>query len=137
MGLTPLSGLPGATRREDIDPTLVFHYTSEACKLSSSSTKDMHFTQAEEILNKQAGEVDAVVFAGGIGERSAMLRAAIVQKCRCLGLSICQRKNSKGFYDNALTVIDISEKSSQSPAILVCQTNEEYEMAHQCVNNPP
>ncbi|EER26378.1 hypothetical protein D8B26_003254 [Coccidioides posadasii str. Silveira] len=177
MGLTPLSGLPGATRSGDIDPTLVFHYTSEACKLSSSSTKDMHLTQAEEILNKQAGwgaiagttdfskiatdspetdmhklafdifvdrivgfigsyfvkldsEVDAVVFAGGIGERSAMLRAAIVQKCRCLGLSICQRKNSKGFYDNASTVIDISEKSSQSPAILVCQTNEEVYCTH-------
>ena len=28
MGLTPLSGLPGATRAGDVDASLIFHYTS-------------------------------------------------------------------------------------------------------------
>ena len=55
MGLTPLEGLPGATRSGSIDPSLVFHYTSDASSLARSSTKELHISVAEEILNKQAG----------------------------------------------------------------------------------
>lgn len=55
MGLTPLEGLPGATRSGSIDPSLVFHYTSGASSLARSSTKELHISVAEEILNKQAG----------------------------------------------------------------------------------
>jgi len=32
MGFTPLSGLPGATRSGSVDPSLIFHYTSNAVK---------------------------------------------------------------------------------------------------------
>lgn len=48
MGLTPLSGLPGATRAGDVDPSLVFHYTSEPLsRLSydSVTTKEIHITR--------------------------------------------------------------------------------------------
>ena len=55
MGLTPLEGLPGATRSGSIDPSLVFHYTSNASSLARSSTKELHISVAEDILNKQAG----------------------------------------------------------------------------------
>jgi acetate kinase len=55
MGLTPLAGLPGATRSGSVDPSLVFHYASDVGKLSPASTKDLHISRAEEILNKQAG----------------------------------------------------------------------------------
>ena len=55
MGLTPLEGLPGATRSGSIDPSLVFHYTSDASSLARSSTKELHISVAEDILNKQAG----------------------------------------------------------------------------------
>ena len=55
MGLTPLEGLPGATRSGSIDPSLVFHYTSDASSLARSSTKELHISVAEEILNKRAG----------------------------------------------------------------------------------
>jgi acetate kinase len=55
MGLTPVSGLPGATRSGDIDPSLVFHYTSAAGDSGNSSTKELHITKAEEILNKESG----------------------------------------------------------------------------------
>ncbi|EFQ97976.1 acetate kinase [Nannizzia gypsea CBS 118893] len=183
MGLTPLSGLPGATRSGDIDASLVFHYTSEASKLSSSSTKEMHISKAK-ILNKQSGwkaltgttdfskigtdnpptkmhklafdifvdrivgfignyfvklngSVDAIVFAGGIGERSALLRSSIAEKCRCLGIAIDSKANSSGILSEDQTVVDISEKSGQRPAVLVCQTDEAYEMAYQCMNKPP
>lgn len=48
MGLTPLSGLPGATRAGDVDPSLIFHYTSEPLsRLSyiSTTTKEIHVTR--------------------------------------------------------------------------------------------
>lgn len=34
MGLTPVSGLPGATRSGAIDPSLIFHYTNKAGKIT-------------------------------------------------------------------------------------------------------
>ena len=34
MGLTPLNGLPGATRSGSVDPSLIFHYTNQAGKMS-------------------------------------------------------------------------------------------------------
>ena len=48
MGLTPLSGLPGATRAGDIDPSLIFHYTSEPLNrfsYNSVTTKEIHVTR--------------------------------------------------------------------------------------------
>ncbi|KAJ5174542.1 acetate kinase [Penicillium canariense] len=179
MGLTPLAGLPGATRSGDIDPSLVFHYTSEAGKLSPASTKEMHISTAEEILNKQSGwkaltgttdfsqiavenppseahqlafdilvdrilgyignyyvkldgQVDALVFAGGIGEKSAMLRRTLVEKCQSLGMAIDTEANDKGPEDNQ-TVIDISKGAGKGPRVLICQTNEQFEMAYRTV----
>ncbi|OJD18149.1 acetate kinase [Emergomyces pasteurianus Ep9510] len=188
MGLTPLAGLPGATRSGDIDPSLVFHYTSKAGKLSPESTKDMHISMAERILNKHSGwksltgttdfsqiatetpatdqhrlafeifvdrivgfignyfvkldgHVDALVFAGGIGEKSAFLRKKVVEKCRCLGFVIDQEANGKGLVDEGVVVTDISEKlggeqgRAKKPRVFICQTNEEFEMAYSCANS--
>ncbi|RPD61068.1 acetate and butyrate kinase [Lentinus tigrinus ALCF2SS1-7] len=57
MGLTPVSGLPGATRSGAIDPSLIFHYTNRAGRISHkpSLAVDVHVTTAEDILNKRAG----------------------------------------------------------------------------------
>ena len=44
MGLTPLAGLPGATRSGDVDPSLIFHFTHDAGRPSPGSTKEMHIT---------------------------------------------------------------------------------------------
>ncbi|KAJ6093237.1 hypothetical protein N7486_008526 [Penicillium sp. IBT 16267x] len=174
MGLTPLAGLPGATRSGSIDPSLVFHYTSEAGKLSPASTKEMHISTAEEILNKKSGwkaltgttnfaeiavsnapdthklafdimvdrilgyigsyyvklngQVDALVFAGGIGEKSALLRQTLVEKCQSLGLAIDSEANDKGVGDE--TVKDLSLGDGKGPRVLICQTNEQFEMAY-------
>ena len=169
MGLTPVSGLPGGSRSGDIDPSLIFHYTSDASKLSPSTTKELHISQAEDILNKQSGwkaltgtsnfaeiaakdapdthklaldifvdrivgyvgnyfvkmggELDAVVFAGGIGEKSAMLRQIVVERCKCLGFEIDDAKNEKPG-DGA--VVDIGKNSKIRT--LVCETDEEVRM---------
>ena len=174
MGLTPLAGLPGATRSGSVDPSLIFHFTHDAGKPSHSSTKDMHISQAEEILNKKSGwkaltgttdfghiassqedpacklafdifvdrilgyignyyvalggQVDALVFAGGIGEKAVGLRQTIGEKCRCLGFEIDEEKNGRDIND---LVQDVGKEGARH-RILVCQTDEQFEMARQC-----
>ena len=166
MGLTPVSGLPGGSRSGDVDPALIFHYTSEASKLSPSSTKDLHISTAEEILNKQSGwnavagtsdfaqiakpdaspaqqlaldifvdrivgfvgnyyvklggEVDALVFAGGVGEKSALLRKMVVGRVACLGFTIDDHQN-ENLGDDSVGQIGEHEKVWT----LVCQTDED------------
>lgn len=46
MGLTPVSGLPGATRSGAIDPSLIFHYTNKANKITHdpSMVEDVQVT---------------------------------------------------------------------------------------------
>ena len=178
MGLTPVSGLPGGTRSGDIDPSLIFHYTSDVSKLSPASTKDLHISTAEEILNKNSGwkaltgtsdfaeiakpdapdthklamnifvdriagyigsyyvklggKVDAIVFAGGIGEKSAYLRQLVVQQCACLGFTIDGEANEQ--YQGGEKVTDIG--TSQQVRTLVCETDEDYEMAYNTMVNP-
>lgn len=173
MGLTPLEGLPGATRSGNVDPSLIFHYASNVGKLSGSSTDSLHISRAEEILNKQAGwkaltgttdfgvltekmsgtgkeaeackvafdlfvhrltsaiggyfvqldgKVDALVFAGGIGEKSAILRRAVVDKVACLGFSLPEDEPSQD------SVQRIGDK------VLICKTDEQYEMARLIVS---
>lgn len=173
MGLTPLAGLPGATRSGSVDPSLVFHYASDVGKLSPASTKHLHISVAEEILNKQSGwkamtgttnfgvvaasddpacrlafdifvdricgfvgsyyialggRVDALVFAGGIGERSAKLRAAVVDRLACLGFTLDEARNAKPVTS---IVQDLGAEGSEH-GILVCQTDEQLEMARLC-----
>ena len=131
MGLTPLAGLPGATRSGSVDPSLVFHYAADAGKMTQKGDSKLHITRAEQILNKEAGwkalagttdfgkisagedeesrlafevvldrvlgyvgsyfvslrgDVDALVFAGGIGEKGVKLREKVVEGVECYRL---------------------------------------------------
>ncbi|TVY40284.1 putative acetate kinase [Lachnellula subtilissima] len=173
MGLTPLAGLPGATRSGSVDPSLVFHYASDVGKLSPSSTQSLHISRAEEILNKESGwksltgttnfgiiasspkpemklafdimvdrichyigsyyvslhgKVDALVFAGGIGEKSDLLRKRVVEDCACLGFAVDGELNGRKIEG---VVQDIGAQGA-SHRTLVCQTDEQFEMARYC-----
>ena len=57
MGLTPLEGLPGATRCGSVDPSLIFHYTDNAAEVvtDDSQVVKVKFSIGEEILNKRGG----------------------------------------------------------------------------------
>lgn len=73
---------------------------------------------------KLDGQVDGLVFAGGIGEKSALLRKTLVEKSRSLGFAIDESKNDQGPKDDQ-TVLDISKESGSGRRVLVCQTNEQ------------
>lgn len=181
MGLTPLDGLPGATRSGSVDPSLVFHYTHNAGRLSHGSTKEIHITMAEEILNKESGwkaltgttdfgqisskaeqgdrqcglaldlfvdrllnfigsyyvklggKVDALVFAGGIGEKSTLLRKRAVQGVECLGFAIDEGKNDRTAGEEEV-VADLSADAAKHK-VLVCRTDEQLQMARGIVKD--
>ncbi|KAL8705361.1 MAG: hypothetical protein Q9201_001517 [Fulgogasparrea decipioides] len=176
MGLTPLAGLPGATRSGDVDPSLIFHFTHDAGQPAPASSQKMHISQAEDILNKKSGwkaltgttdfghistsaepqcrlafdifvdricsfvgsyyvelegRVDALVFAGGIGEKADLLRKRVVQRCQCLGFEIDEQKNGQPM---KAVIQDVGRESARHRT-LVCQTDEQFEMARQCATN--
>jgi acetate kinase len=177
MGLTPLSGLPGATRSGSIDPSLMFHFTHEATKPSHSAAGHMHITQAEEILNKKSGwkvltdttdfgqisssdreedvlafnifvdrivnyvapyfvkldgNVDALVFAGGIGEKGVKLREKVVEGVKCLGVELDGGKNAEPGDEGVVT--DVSKEGARFKTLIV-QTDEQLEMARGIVED--
>ncbi len=145
-------------------------------KLSPASTKDLHISRAEEILNTEAGwkamtgttnfgviaasdlpthklafdlfvdrvcgyigsyyvslegRVNALVFAGGIGEKSDRLRRAVVDRCSCLGFAIDEGRNTQAVEQ---TVQEVG-KAGVRHRVLVCLTDEQFEMARGCAED--
>ncbi|MCJ1433692.1 hypothetical protein MMC27_003056 [Xylographa pallens] len=145
MGLTPLEGLPGATRSGSAEDILnkksgwkALTGTTDFGHISSSDTPECQLAFAifvDRILGfvgsyyvKLEGHVDALVFAGGIGEKGASLRTAIVAKCRCLGFELDEKKNGALAAD---VVQDIGREGARHRT-LVCRTDEQFEMARSC-----
>jgi acetate kinase len=78
------------------------------------------------------GDVDALVFAGGVGERSAELRHAIGEAVVCLGFAaIDETKNGQVVEDDDVVTVDIG-KVDKGKKMLVCHTDEQVEMAREC-----
>ena len=74
------------------------------------------------------GRVDALVFAGGIGEKSDKLRQRVVEDASCLGFAVDSELNGASIRD---VVQDIGHKGAKHRTV-VCQTNEQFEMARLC-----
>jgi acetate kinase len=74
------------------------------------------------------GRVDALVFAGGIGEHSAKLRSAVINRVACLGFALNDASNQEPIKD----VVQELGESNASKRVLVCQTDEQLEMARLC-----
>jgi acetate kinase len=93
------------------------------------------------------GNIDALVFAGGIGEKSARLRAAVADQLACLGFQLDAAANEgngqnqnqsqksggegEGEGGDGGVVWDVG-KPGVVPRLLVCQTDEQFEMARMC-----
>uniref|UniRef100_D8Q9B6 Probable acetate kinase n=1 Tax=Schizophyllum commune (strain H4-8 / FGSC 9210) TaxID=578458 RepID=D8Q9B6_SCHCM len=173
MGLTPLSGLPGATRAGAVDPSLIFHYTNKAGRITHepSAAVDLRVTQAEDILNtksgwkalcgttdfgeviqkafaaggllafsifvdriqgylgsyflKLQGNVDAVVFSGGIGEKSQELRKVLCDRITCLGFRPVSEERNAKVDEKGGAVVEIGEEETGKRRLLVCRTDEQ------------
>lgn len=159
MGLTPLDGLPMATRCGTIDPGLILHllqreqmtaeqisqllYRESGLKGISESSGDMRTLIASDrpesmeavqvFVHRVAREIgammvdlqglDGLVFTGGIGENSAIIRERL---CRELHFARIELNLSENIRGNGC----ISAESS--PVRVWClHTDEDGEMAHQ------
>ena len=100
------------------------------CKLAFDILVDRIIGFSGSYYVKVEGQVDALVFAGGIGEKAALLRTRVVEKCRCLGFELDRRTNN-----NAIEygVRDIGKEGTRHRT-LVCQTNEQVNNTH---SSPP
>ena len=65
------------------------------------------------------GGVDALLFSGGIGERSALLRQRVVSKLACFGLQLDDRINANAIVTRAAPVADVSAVQSVARILLV------------------
>jgi len=76
------------------------------------------------------GGVQAVVFTGGIGQGSAMVRALALQGLDCMGITLCEQRNrdARGFDE----VCKISADDSKV-TVLVVPTDEERMMAREAL----
>ncbi len=78
------------------------------------------------------GRLDAIIFTGGIGENSEVIRKEACAGLQSLGIAIDEAKN----HVRASEIMDISATSSKIRVIIV-PTNEELEIAQQtveCIN---
>lgn len=101
------------------------NFPSDNHRLAFDIVVDRIISFAGNYFVKLGGKVDAIVFSGGIGEKSALLRRAIVEKCRCLGFELDGGRNAKGPESDEQTVTDISKEPGREPRVLICQTNEQ------------
>ncbi|RMG30363.1 MAG: acetate/propionate family kinase [Bacteroidetes bacterium] len=76
------------------------------------------------------GGADAIVFTGGIGENSAVIRERVAQRLGFLGARLDEEANRDARLENSRPVIDISTPNSRCK-LLVVATDEQYEMARQ------
>lgn len=76
-------------------------------------------------------KVDALVFSGGIGERSQELRSAVGKAVNNLGYSAIDEHANEELDQHEGTVIDIG-KHDGGKRMLVCRTDEQFEMAREC-----
>jgi acetate kinase len=76
---------------------------------------------------KLDGHVDALVFSGGIGERSKELRSTVGERVRCLGFSGVDGKKNEGVDVEHGVVVDIDQNAdgARGKRILVCRTDEQ------------
>ncbi len=72
------------------------------------------------------GGLDALVFAGGIGENSAQVRAAACESFAFLGLKLDPQKNAQSPADQVISAAD-----STLP-VLVIHTQEDWAIAQEC-----
>ena len=99
----------------------VSHSEAPECKLAFDIFLDRIIGFVGSYYVKLEGQVDALVFAGGIGEKGVKLRTKIIEKCLCLGFALDDKKNGQAIEQ---VVQDIGKEGTKHRT-LVCQTDEQ------------
>lgn len=100
----------------------------EACRRAI----DIFIHRARKYVGAYAavmGGVDAIVFTGGIGENSVLIRHGIAQRLDFLGATLDDDRNRNAIVSEAQRVVDVSSPASRVK-LLVIATDEEVAIAH-------
>ncbi len=127
MGFTPLEGLMMGSRSGSVDPGILVYllrqngYTAD--QLDTMLDNDSGLIGA---MLATLGGIDALVFAGGVGEHDASLRASACEAFAFLGLHLDTKKNAQALADCDITADDSTVR------VLLIQTQEEWSIAKEC-----
>lgn len=102
----------------------------EKCKLAFDILVDRIVGYVGSYFVKLGGEVNALVFAGGVGENCPRLREEVCKKLKFLGFVFDHKANEKAA-ESKDVVMDVGAEGCEH-RILVCKTDEQLEMAAQC-----
>lgn len=91
------------------------------CKLAYNLFIDRILNYIGAYYVKLGGKVDALVFAGGIGEKSSKLRADIIARCECLGFAVDGKTNDE---PEDTSVFEITGSGAKHKTLIV-QTDEQ------------
>ena len=72
------------------------------------------------------GGLDALVFAGGVGENDANVRAAVCESFAFLGLRLDEEKNARSPADQDIAAADSTTR------VVIVQTQEDWSIAKEC-----
>ncbi|BFZ61359.1 hypothetical protein YB2330_002424 [Saitoella coloradoensis] len=109
----------------------------EMCKIAFDLFVDRIIGYIGSYYVKLGGKVDALVFAGGIGEKGEELRAAVGKHVECLGFKIDESENGKAKGKETVKEISAEGGEGEGKKVLVVKTDEQGECARQLVENPP
>jgi acetate kinase len=141
MGFTPLEGLLMGTRCGDMDPAVILHIMGR---------EELSLHEANTLMNKHSGlvakiafdiycyrlrkyigayaavmnGVDAIVFTGGVGENSPIVRERTLENMQYMGIELSLDKNREAIGKET----DISSDNA-AVRTLVIPTNEELVIA--------
>ena len=133
MGLTPLEGLVMGTRSGDVDPNLHSHLarTLEQAREQGHDGATLaievfcyRLAKSLAAMSCALRRLDGLIFTGGIGENSALIRSKTVNHLSLLGLQLDAQANARCVRGVAGAI-----HADGHPRVLVVPTNEERQIA--------
>ncbi len=121
------SGLKGVSElTSDMRPLEENRETDEA----SSRTMSLYLHRLYRVfgaLTGTLGGIDAIVFTGGVGEKSSYVRERLCNQFSFLGINLDMKKNENNF-EGEINALDSKIK------VFVIPTNEELQMVRNAIN---
>ena len=124
--LNKASGLKGIAGSSDMRQVLQKMHEGDALSRLAFDVFTHRLRASIGAMLASLGGVDALVFAGGIGENAAEVRAAACAAFGFLGLELDEQKNARSPADEDIATVESQVR------VLIVQTQEDWAIAQDC-----
>ncbi|HEY6540876.1 MAG TPA: acetate kinase [Ktedonobacteraceae bacterium] len=124
--LNKASGLKGIAGSSDMRQVLQKMYEGDALSRLAFEIFTHRLRSSIGAMMASLGGLDALVFAGGIGENAAEVRTAACKAFGFLGLELDEQKNARSPADADVAAVDSQIR------VLIVQTQEDWAIAQDC-----